>query len=53
VKAAMDKTIGTFGRLDLAFNNAGVEQPVKALADVKSRNGAASSTSACAACSCA
>jgi NAD(P)-dependent dehydrogenase (short-subunit alcohol dehydrogenase family) len=34
VKAALDEAIGTFGRLDLAFNNAGVEQPVKALADV-------------------
>jgi NAD(P)-dependent dehydrogenase (short-subunit alcohol dehydrogenase family) len=34
VKAALDKTIGTLGRLDFAFNNAGVEQPVKALADV-------------------
>jgi NAD(P)-dependent dehydrogenase (short-subunit alcohol dehydrogenase family) len=34
VKAALDETIGTFGRLDFAFNNAGVEQPVKALADV-------------------
>jgi NAD(P)-dependent dehydrogenase (short-subunit alcohol dehydrogenase family) len=26
VKAALDKTIETFGRLDIAFNNAGVEQ---------------------------
>lgn len=26
VKAALDKTIATFGRLDYAFNNAGVEQ---------------------------
>ncbi|MGH8117301.1 MAG: SDR family oxidoreductase [Rhodanobacteraceae bacterium] len=26
VKAALDKTIDTFGRLDFAFNNAGVEQ---------------------------
>jgi NAD(P)-dependent dehydrogenase (short-subunit alcohol dehydrogenase family) len=34
VKAALDEAIGTFGRLDLAFNNAGVEQPVKPLADV-------------------
>jgi NAD(P)-dependent dehydrogenase (short-subunit alcohol dehydrogenase family) len=29
VKGALDETIGTFGRLDLAFNNAGVEQPVR------------------------
>ena len=27
VKAALNKTIGAFGRLDFAFNNAGVEQP--------------------------
>ena len=34
VKAALDKTIGTFGRLDFAFNNAGVEQPITATADI-------------------
>ncbi len=34
VKAALDKTIETFGRLDFAFNNAGVEQAIKATADV-------------------
>jgi NADP-dependent 3-hydroxy acid dehydrogenase YdfG len=34
VKAALDEAIGTFGRLDVAFNNAGVEQPVKPLADI-------------------
>jgi NAD(P)-dependent dehydrogenase (short-subunit alcohol dehydrogenase family) len=28
VKAALDKTIQAFGRLDFAFNNAGVEQPI-------------------------
>src|SRR6266576_2083263 len=28
VKAALDKGVGAFGRLDFAFNNAGVEQPV-------------------------
>src|SRR5436305_10614054 len=26
VKAALDKTVAVFGRLDFAFNNAGVEQ---------------------------
>ena len=34
IEAALDKTIGTFGRLDFAFNNAGVEQPVTATADL-------------------
>ena len=34
VKAALDKTIETFGRLDAAFNNAGVEQATAALADI-------------------
>src|SRR5438876_2042527 len=34
VKAALDKTIETFGRLDFAFNNAGVEQATAALADI-------------------
>jgi NAD(P)-dependent dehydrogenase (short-subunit alcohol dehydrogenase family) len=34
VKAALDQAIDTFGRLDYAFNNPGVEQPVKALADI-------------------
>jgi NAD(P)-dependent dehydrogenase (short-subunit alcohol dehydrogenase family) len=34
VKAALEKTIETFGRLDFAFNNAGVEQPIMPAADV-------------------
>jgi NAD(P)-dependent dehydrogenase (short-subunit alcohol dehydrogenase family) len=34
VKAALDKTSATFGRLDFAFNNAGVEQPITATADL-------------------
>lgn len=29
IKKALDETVKTFGRLDIAFNNAGVEQPVK------------------------
>ena len=33
VKAALDKTAEAFGRLDFAFNNAGVEQPTKPAAD--------------------
>ena len=34
VKAALDKTDEAFGRLDFAFNNAGVEQPITAAADL-------------------
>jgi len=34
VKAALDETIESFGRLDVAFNNAGVENEVKPMADV-------------------
>lgn len=34
VQAALDATIEAFGRLDFAFNNAGVEQPVKATAEI-------------------
>ena len=33
VKAALDKTIEKFGRLDFAFNNAGIEQRNAAIAD--------------------
>jgi NAD(P)-dependent dehydrogenase (short-subunit alcohol dehydrogenase family) len=34
VRSVLDRTIETFGRLDVAFNNAGVENEVKAMADV-------------------
>jgi NAD(P)-dependent dehydrogenase (short-subunit alcohol dehydrogenase family) len=34
VKAALQKTIETFGHLDFAFNNAGVEQPIMVAADI-------------------
>jgi|SRR4051812_24587152 NAD(P)-dependent dehydrogenase (short-subunit alcohol dehydrogenase family) len=34
VKAALDRTMDVFGRLDFAFNNAGVEQPLTATADL-------------------
>ena len=35
VKAALDKTIETFGRLDFAFNNAGVEQKLAPTAELE------------------
>lgn len=34
VKAALEKTAETFGRLDFAFNNAGVEQPITPAAEL-------------------
>ena len=34
VKTALGKTVEIFGRLDFAFNNAGVEQPITATADL-------------------
>jgi NAD(P)-dependent dehydrogenase (short-subunit alcohol dehydrogenase family) len=34
VAAALQQTIDTFGRLDVAFNNAGVEQDMKPIAEV-------------------
>ena len=34
VRAALNKAIEAFGRLDFAFNNAGVEQPITATADL-------------------
>src|SRR5213596_1470962 len=34
VKAALDKALEAFGRLDFAFNNAGVEQPITAAAEI-------------------
>ncbi|SMQ20763.1 NAD(P)-dependent dehydrogenase, short-chain alcohol dehydrogenase family [Streptomyces sp. Ag82_O1-12] len=35
VRSALDGTLQAFGRLDAAFNNAGVEQPVKPAADIE------------------
>jgi NAD(P)-dependent dehydrogenase (short-subunit alcohol dehydrogenase family) len=34
IRAALDKTISTFGRLDAAFNNAGAEQQVTKISDL-------------------
>jgi NAD(P)-dependent dehydrogenase (short-subunit alcohol dehydrogenase family) len=34
VKSALDQTIQKFGRLDAAFNNAGIEQPAQPLAEL-------------------
>lgn len=34
IEAALANAINTFGRLDFAFNNAGIEQPVKPAADL-------------------
>ena len=34
IRAALDVAMGAFGRLDVAFNNAGTEQQVAALADL-------------------
>lgn len=34
IAAALERTIGEFGRLDYAFNNAGIEQPLAAVADL-------------------
>src|SRR5205807_7491443 len=33
VKAMVEKTISSFGRLDAAFNNAGIQSPVSEVAD--------------------
>ena len=34
VRAALDKAVEAFGRLDFAFNNAGIEQPIMAASDI-------------------
>lgn len=34
IKNTVDRAVATFGHIDLAFNNAGVEQPVKPIGEV-------------------
>jgi NAD(P)-dependent dehydrogenase (short-subunit alcohol dehydrogenase family) len=38
VQAAVDRTVERFGSLDAAFNNAGVEQPVRSAADTAKKD---------------
>jgi NAD(P)-dependent dehydrogenase (short-subunit alcohol dehydrogenase family) len=35
IKTALGATAAEFGRLDIAFNNAGIEQPVEPTAEIK------------------
>lgn len=37
VKKALDLTVGRFGHLDFAFNNAGIEQPVRPLTEISEK----------------
>jgi NAD(P)-dependent dehydrogenase (short-subunit alcohol dehydrogenase family) len=54
VKATLDKTIAAFGRLDFAFNNAGIEPRSRLRPPTTTkRSGTESSTSTFVASSCA
>jgi NAD(P)-dependent dehydrogenase (short-subunit alcohol dehydrogenase family) len=53
VQAALQTAIDHFGRLDVAFNNAGVEHATKPTAEITDDSSTASSRSTSAACSCA
>ena len=35
IEAALAATVAAFGRLDIAFNNAGIEQPIRATAEIE------------------
>lgn len=51
IQAAVAKTISTFGRLDFALNNAGVEHEASPWPTFPQRSGSARSASTWAACS--
>ena len=51
VKSAVGQAVDAFGRLDVAFNNAGAEQKPGPRPRSPRRNGTGSSPSTCAACS--
>ena len=53
VRAALDQAVEAFGRLDIAFNNAGAEQKVNATADITEEEWDRISRSTSAAFSCA
>jgi NAD(P)-dependent dehydrogenase (short-subunit alcohol dehydrogenase family) len=54
VKAALDKTVATFGRLDFAFNNAALSRGSRLRPrSTRRTSGTGSSTPTSAACSCA
>jgi NAD(P)-dependent dehydrogenase (short-subunit alcohol dehydrogenase family) len=51
VRAALDAAVERFGRLDIAFNNAGIEQAISRLTRSPTMNGTAWSPSTSVACS--
>jgi NAD(P)-dependent dehydrogenase (short-subunit alcohol dehydrogenase family) len=53
VQAALHTAVDAFGRLDVAFNNAGIEQERKRAAETPRTSGTGFSLSTSAACSCA
>ena len=50
VAEMVDRAVTTFGRLDMAFNNAGIQAPPTDAADEPAEPSTASTTSTCAAC---